>query len=212
MKNKVFYLISFLYGSVLMGIEMLGSRMIAPYFGSDIFVWASLIGIVLFAVAIGSFFGGRLASKKNILLIISLSSLVLLLYTSTSYKFIFDKISSWFTSSLTSYSENQSMYKDKILKPFIAIIIVFFPLILSLSMISPVLIKKLSLSVDDVGKVSGRIYAISTTGNLFGTFFTSFYLIVKFKTQTVLYTFFAVFILNILLIILFKPDKNHETL
>lgn len=195
-----------------MGVEMLGSRMIAPYFGTDIFVWANLIGIVLLSVSLGNYIGGKLSTKKNTLFIISAISLVLLLYIASSYKVIFEWISRWFESSgLVEHSDSaNAMNTQRILKPFLATMIVFFPLIFCLSMISPILIKRLSVELEHAGKVSGRVYAISTTGNLFGTFFTSFYLIVKYKTTTILYIFFAIFILNILIITLFGLDKTDE--
>lgn len=195
-----------------MGIEMLGSRMLAPYFGTDIFVWANLIGIVLLSVSLGNYFGGKLSSKKNTLLIISAIAVVLLLYIASFYKGIFEWISEWFKSSgLVEYSDKVSTgNSDRIIKPLFATVIVFFPLVFCLSMISPILIKRLSGEAGHAGKVSGRVYAISTIGNLFGTFFTSFYLIVKYKTTTTLYVFFSIFIINIILITLFGLDKSDE--
>ncbi|MDA0747872.1 MAG: fused MFS/spermidine synthase, partial [bacterium] len=55
--------IAFLAGAALMGLEIVGSRILAPYFGSSIFVWGSLIGVVLAALSAGAYMGGRLADR-----------------------------------------------------------------------------------------------------------------------------------------------------
>ena len=206
-KTWIFYLISFLFGSVLMGVEMLGSRMMAPYFGTDIFVWANIIGIVLLAVSIGNFFGGKFSNRNNILFIVTVISIILLLYIAFFYKPIFKWISNWFTAEIIEHGQPQS-YSDKIIKPLSASIIVFLPLIFCLSMFTPIFIHRLSISLEDTGKVSGRVYAVSTIGNLFGTFFTSFFLIVRYDTLTTFYIFFAVFVINLIIIFIFGLDKT----
>ena len=53
----------FVCGGVLMAFEMVGSRILAPTFGSTVFVWGSLIGVFLGALSVGYLVGGRLADK-----------------------------------------------------------------------------------------------------------------------------------------------------
>src|SRR3990170_3917579 len=53
----------FVCGAVLMGLEIVGSRILAPYFGNSIFVWGSLISIVLLALTLGYYGGGLLADR-----------------------------------------------------------------------------------------------------------------------------------------------------
>src|SRR5687767_14493639 len=48
-------------GAVLMGLEIAGSRVLAPYFGNSVFVWGSLIAIFLLAISVGNYLGGWLA-------------------------------------------------------------------------------------------------------------------------------------------------------
>src|SRR6185503_7651416 len=50
-------------GAVLMALEMVGSRMLAPHFGNSVFVWGSLISVVMTALAGGYYVGGRLADR-----------------------------------------------------------------------------------------------------------------------------------------------------
>src|SRR5207253_10435687 len=57
-------IIVFVSGAVLMGLEIVGSRVLAPYFGSSIFVWGSLISVVMAALSIGYYWGGWLSARK----------------------------------------------------------------------------------------------------------------------------------------------------
>ena len=57
------YVVVFVCGAVLMGLEMIGSRILAPYFGNSIFVWGSLISIFLAALTLGYYLGGVVADR-----------------------------------------------------------------------------------------------------------------------------------------------------
>ena len=54
----------FICGAVVMSLEILGSRLLAPFFGNTIFVWGSLIGVVLASLSLGYFLGGRIADIR----------------------------------------------------------------------------------------------------------------------------------------------------
>jgi predicted membrane-bound spermidine synthase len=54
----------FLCGAVIMVIELTGSRVLAPYLGTSLVVWTSLIGIVLASLSLGYWWGGRLADRR----------------------------------------------------------------------------------------------------------------------------------------------------
>ena len=56
-------LLVFSAGGVLMGLEIAGSRVLAPHFGNSVFVWGSLISVFLLALSVGYVFGGRLADR-----------------------------------------------------------------------------------------------------------------------------------------------------
>ncbi|MGB7949539.1 MAG: fused MFS/spermidine synthase, partial [Candidatus Binatia bacterium] len=57
-------IVVFVSGAVLMGLEIAGSRVLAPYFGSSIFVWGSLISVVMAALSIGYYWGGWLSARE----------------------------------------------------------------------------------------------------------------------------------------------------
>ena len=73
----------FICGAVVMIFELVGSRILGPYFGTSIFIWTSLIGIILGSLSLGYYLGGKIADKEpnlnNLSLIVFLSSISILL-------------------------------------------------------------------------------------------------------------------------------------
>ena len=63
MVPALLHIIVFTSGGVLMGFEIVGSRILAPYFGNSIFVWGSLISVVLAALSLGYYWGGRMSAQ-----------------------------------------------------------------------------------------------------------------------------------------------------
>ena len=53
----------FVSGAVLLGVEIAASRVVAPFFGNSLFVWGSLIGVVLTGLSVGYWVGGALADR-----------------------------------------------------------------------------------------------------------------------------------------------------
>ena len=167
---------AFVTGAVIMSFEMLGSRYLNPYFGSGIYTWAALISSVLAALAIGYFFGGWLGDRypRPALLgtCIILSSGYLLcvpLIADATFLSIFDAISDVRIGSIAA-----------------AMVILFAPLMV-LGFYSPFAIRLVLLDTHNSGRVSGRIYGISTVGSIFGTLFTTFYLVPNFGTRGITY-------------------------
>lgn len=63
--NYYLYLTVFITGATVLMLEILGTRIIAPYFGSSLYVWSSLISVTILSLAIGYFLGGWVADKKT---------------------------------------------------------------------------------------------------------------------------------------------------
>src|SRR5512147_1706226 len=64
MVKTLLNVVVFISGAVLMALEIVGSRVLAPYFGSSIFVWGSLISVVMAALSIGYYWGGWLSARE----------------------------------------------------------------------------------------------------------------------------------------------------
>lgn len=154
------YTTCFFTGAVILALEILGFRLFAPFFGLSVYVSGSLIGVILTALSLGYYFGGKIADRfpreKIIYNIILLSSLYLILI------FIFYKY-------ILEFLQKFGMIVGSISS---TIIIFGIPMVL-LSMVSPFLIKLLATE-GKLGESSGKVFAFSTVGSIAGSFFTTF--------------------------------------
>lgn len=164
----------FLCGAVVMVMELVGSRLLAPYFGNSIFVWTSLIGVMLGFMALGSFLGGRLGDHH-------LSGGVLfwiLLAASASIALIaFGEgiIIPWLAKG------------DALRIEAVASAIALFALPSTiLGMVSPYCIRLRMHAISDSGATVGNLYAISTLGSIVGTFAAGFWLIAAIGSHAII--------------------------
>src|SRR5947208_6259763 len=159
-------IIVFVSGAVLMGLEIVGSRVLAPYFGSSIFVWGSLISVVLAALSIGYYWGGWLSGREpsyGRLLTLLLIPGILIFFL----PFLYPTLNDWVAGADCVSRRN----------PLIASFIYFLPPGIFLGTISPYVIRLAATALSTVGSTAGTLYAISTCGSIFGTLLTAFYLI-----------------------------------
>lgn len=173
------YLVAFVAGGVLMGFEMLGSRYLFPYFGGGIGTWASLISTVLCALAIG-YFAGSAVMARHPQRVIGASMLVaagwLALVPATAdavMQVILARLGAGPTATLSASA-----------------ILLLVPLSL-LGTFSPIAVNLLTRSADEAGRVAGRLYGVSTIGNVIGTLLTTFVLIPSIGSRNITYIFAA---------------------
>ena len=166
MIHYLLYLIVFISGGVLMGLEIIGSRVLAPYFGNSIFVWGSLISVVLAALSLGYFWGGWLSTLSpsfNRLLGLLLVPGFLIFFL----PFLYPSINRWISE--INFGAR--------LNPLIASAVFFLLPSICLGAISPYAVRLSATALSTVGSTAGTLYAIATGGSIFGTLLTAFYLI-----------------------------------
>jgi len=158
-----------------MMFELVGSRVLGPYFGTSIFVWTSLIGIILGSLSIGYYLGGKIADKKS-----SFKSLSLIIFLAAISIGLMVSIKDFWLIVL------QNSFTDIRTSSVLASISLFLPASVFLGMVSPYAVKLKLNNLNTSAQTVGNLYAISTTGSIFGTFLAGFYLIPHFGTNKLL--------------------------
>ncbi|MDH4344752.1 MAG: fused MFS/spermidine synthase, partial [Thermoleophilia bacterium] len=165
----------FLSGGVLLGLEITASRVLAPAFGSSIFVWGALIGVVLSGLATGYWVGGALADRlpTPYLLVGTLAAgagLVLLIpYLDSA---VVDLVVGWDIGPRAD--------------PLLAAALLFGPMSVVLAAATPIAVRLAARSLERLGTIAGRLFAISTIGSIVGTFVTAFWLVPELGTDQVI--------------------------
>src|SRR5260370_7153485 len=156
-------LLVFVAGACSLAVELSASRLLAPYFGTSLFVWANLIGLILLYLTIGYYIGGRLADRyprPAVLYLLTICASILI----GLIPFISRPILLW---SLTSFATlSVSIFYGSL----VSVILLFAPPMILLGCVSPFAIR---FSVEQVirsGRTAGQLYAISTPGSILGTF------------------------------------------
>ena len=157
------YVIVSLTGAAVMMIELMGTRIIGPFYGVSLFVWSSLISVTLLALAIGYYIGGLLADKQGD---IRLSHIIFLAA-------IFTGIIPLMSGSVLSATNSLGLRGGAFTSAFI----LFSPCLILLGMAGPFVIKMATSRLEGIGFVVGSVYAISTLGSVFGTLLLGFYLL-----------------------------------
>src|SRR5216684_556606 len=198
-------LVVFVAGSCSLAVELSASRLLAPYFGSSLFVWANLIGLILLYLTVGYYVGGRLADRSprpGVLYTLTIIAAFLI----SVIPFLSRPILLWSQSSFATYSIGV-FYGS-----LVSVILLFaIPMIL-LGCVSPFAIRLRIEQVGKSGRTSGQLYAISTAGSIVGTFLPVLWLIPGIGTYRTFFTF-AVCLLLVSVIGLVtrgaRPDDTH---
>ncbi len=156
----------FTCGAVVMMFELLGSRILAPYSGTSLYVWTNIIGVILGSLSLGYWLGGRLADRYPrprglFFIILAAAALVMLV----------NFIKSPFRAGL------QSRVEDPRWASLWSSLVLFAPTGVLLGMVSPYAVRLALDSADHSGRTVGTLYALSTAGSIAGTFLAGFVLI-----------------------------------
>lgn len=181
MYSIVLYFVAGWSGFFVMGVELLGGRLLAPYFGSSIYVWGALITIFMLALSIGYLAGGRMSlhspslRRLGLILIVAALTAVPMLFFGNA---MLDAISTAIEDPRFGSLLGSSM-------------LFFVPTVIS-GMVSPYAIR---LLVDDratSGRNAGQLYFVSTFGSAAGTILTSFYLVLLLEVNQILVAMIAI--------------------
>jgi hypothetical protein len=165
----------FLSGAVLLGVEIAASRVLAPTFGSSLYVWGALIGVVLTGLAVGYWLGGTLADRwPSPYLFVGAIAL------GAGLVLLIPVVDSWVLEQVVAWDPGPR------LDPLVASILLFGPMSVVLASVSPIAVRLAARDIARLGRTAGRLFAISTAGSIAGTFATSFWLVPEYGTDQVL--------------------------
>lgn len=182
--NAIILAMAFSSGFIIMSIELLGGRILAPYFGSSIYVWGSIITIFMLSLSIGYLLGGRWSlyspsfRRYGVLFLVSgLLFLPIILYSENMMDSVFERI------------------EDPRYGSLMASLLLFFLPTTILGMIAPYSVRLLVDSSERSGQIAGLLYFVSTLGSALGTLATSFYFVLYFEVNQIIGFLMSVLIL-----------------
>ena len=167
---------AFICGFCIMTIELLGGKILSPYFGGSVYVWGSIITIFMLALSIGYLVGGKLSLKEpntkkygTLFIASALTVIPLTLWHEPIADWVF------------------SLVEDPRYGSLIASVILFIIPTTILGMIAPYSVRLLVSSTASSGQTAGFLYFVSTLGSALGTLATSFYLVLWFELDNILW-------------------------
>jgi spermidine synthase len=160
----------FVVGAASLGAEISAARLLAPYFGASTIIWANTIATVLVALSIGYAIGGRLADRRadlrGLCMVVLLAAAALAVVPFAADPFLRLSVGALGALSVGGFLSSLAA----------VLVLVAVPVVL-LGTVAPYANRLALARVADTGTVTGRLYAVSTTGSLVGTFASALLLI-----------------------------------
>ena len=181
-RNRFLYVFIFVVGTASLGAEIAAARLMAPFFGASTIVWANTIGVVLAALSIGYWLGGRIGDRyphlRGLCLMVMGAS-VLLALVPFAARPLFD----------ISVDALDEISAGAFVGSLFGVLVLIAVPVMMLGAASPYAIRLAVPDVEHSGRVAGRLYAISTAGSLAGTWLSALVLIPLIGTQRTFLTF-----------------------
>jgi predicted membrane-bound spermidine synthase len=172
---KIFFLIlAFIEGGAVMCVELCSAKILSPFFGTSIYVWASVLGITLTALMSGYYLGGYISSKNKKVAIIFWLMLIAGCFVST-------------TPIISDIVLPITINLNLLLGTIISLMCFLFVPLMLFGAVSPLIINLLTDQAKESGKSSGTVYAVSTLGGIITTFTVGFYTLPQFGITYTLY-------------------------
>lgn len=159
-------MIVFVSGGVLLALEIVASRVVAPFFGNSVYVWGSLIGVFLAALSLGYYLGGRIATLWP-----SPGPFLALIFASGACIYPIPHVAGTILGWIAAHDYGPRA------DPLLGSTALFFLPSALLGTISPYAVRLRARSVEGIGNVAGMLYALSTLGSIVGTLLAAFVLI-----------------------------------
>jgi spermidine synthase len=183
-RNRYLYVLVFVVGSASLGAEIAAARLMAPFFGASTIVWANTIGVVLVALSIGYWLGGRIADRRP-----QLRGLCLLVLAASVLVAAIPFVAQPFLD--VSVDALDEISAGAFVGSLIGVLFLIAVPVILLGAVAPYAIRLAIPDVEHAGSVAGRLYAVSTAGSLVGTWLAALLLIPLIGTQRTFLAFAA---------------------
>jgi len=188
---------AFVAGFVIMAIELLAARIMAPYLGSSLYTWTAVIMAVMAGVALGAWTGGKLADRKN-----ASRSLAVSLFLSAIFIFLIPIFSEVAGKALSGNGVSVQILA------LLFAYIVFFPSSALLGSLTPQLVKRELKQIQESGSMYGMISAWNAAGSIAGTYITGFLFIGYLHVKTAIDLMAGVVLLLACIAFFLKTEKD----
>lgn len=166
------YLLVFTAGFTVMLVEITAPRILGPFFGTSVHVWTSVIGVVLAALSMGYYIGGRIADRWPSPILLALIVMGGCLITALT-----PVAAPWLGRSMLATPMDVAGAKNVMrFGTLLTSLAVFFLPALLLAVVGPFTIRCIAAG-RPLGRTAGTVYAVGTVGSLLGTFLPTFVLI-----------------------------------
>lgn len=153
----------FIGGFASIGVELTASRLVAPYFGSSTFIWASLIGVTLAFLSLGYVLGGKLADRSPrpelLYAVTAVAAITIALLPIVARPLLHESLDAFRTLDAGAFYGTLA-----------GTLLLMAPPITLLGFISPFALRLQIANVDSAGNTAGSLYALSTVGSIAGSF------------------------------------------
>jgi spermidine synthase len=153
----------FIGGFASIGVELTASRLVAPYFGSSTFIWASLIGVTLAFLSLGYLLGGKLADRRPrpelLYAVTAIAAITIALLPLVARPLLYESLDAFRTLDAGAFYGTLA-----------GTLLLMAPPITLLGFISPFALRLQIANVASAGKTAGSLYALSTVGSIAGSF------------------------------------------
>ena len=163
-KNLYLTVLVFVSGAAVLAVELLGTRVLGPFYGESLFLWSALITVTLLALSVGYAIGGRMADRAP-----SLERLCCVLLGAGAWLLVLP----WLRDPVLRLSEPLGLRAAVL----VASLLLFAPPLTLLGMVAPYAIRLRASSLTEVGRTAGDLYALSTVGSVLAALLTGFVLI-----------------------------------
>ena len=183
-RNRYLYVLVFVVGTGSLGAEIAVARLMAPFFGASTIVWANTIGVVLVALSIGYWYGGRLADRNP-----TIEGLAKMVLVAAGLLAVIPFVAQPFLD--ISVDALDSISAGAFLGSLIGVLALVAVPVMLLGAASPYALRLAVPDIEHTGRVAGRLYALSTMGSLAGTWLSSLLFIPLVGTQRTFLIFAA---------------------